>query len=216
MISDDDILHACRAHALTLAVCTTGATDLAATATGYTRATGSFLTDGFRAGMEVTPAGFPQTARGVITEISALAMTIKGGRTLATEASGRTLAVGMPQTFIVENLVTTPVSEIPDCIEEYLSGARSKPGLSVGGFTEAQPLYLLRFRAKLGTGTDGLRRYADAALRHFKPDTLLPCANGDVARVRSDVAPTASQILRVADRMSCTVTISLRLTSSNF
>jgi hypothetical protein len=49
---------ALRGRVLTLSVATTGTTSLAATATGYTRAAGSFVTDGFKPGMEVLAAGF--------------------------------------------------------------------------------------------------------------------------------------------------------------
>ena len=43
MIDHGAVLLACRAHAATLSVATTGSTTLAATATGYTRDAGSFL-----------------------------------------------------------------------------------------------------------------------------------------------------------------------------
>ena len=215
MIAHDDILHAARAHALALSVCTTGATALAATTTGYTRAAGSFLTDGFRAGMELVPDGFPQATEGVITAVSDLALTIAGGRTVAAEASGRTLTVGMPRDFVIANAVHTPTTGVPYVNEEYLYGGLTKPGLGAFGALEATPLYLLRFRLPIGTGPHAASRYADATIQHFAPGTPLTLANGDVARVRGDVAPSAGQATPLGDRFAVLVTIPLRLTTPN-
>ena len=190
-----------------------GDSTLSATATGYARATGSFLTDGFRAGMEVTPSGFTQTARGTVDAVSALVLGIKGGRTAETSGIGRTLAVGMPASFIVENQAVTPVAEIPMAFEEYLPGGRAKVTVGAFGEVEGTPLYLLRFTGKLDVGPEALAAYGDAVVNHFPPSLPLTCANGDIARVRGDVAPTVGQALRVNDRSSLTVTIPLRIRS---
>jgi hypothetical protein len=69
---------ALRDWAKTLVVATTGVLALAATASGYTRTTGSFVDDGFWPGMEITPAGFIANAPRVITDVSALVITVSG------------------------------------------------------------------------------------------------------------------------------------------
>lgn len=215
MILHREIRHLCRAHALTLAVCTTGSTTLVATTTGYTRAAGSFLDDGFRAGMEVTPDGFPQTAVGTIDAVSATALGIRGGRTAAASASGRTLSVGMPQAMKQENQAYAPVAWVPWVAENYLHGAFSKPGLGARGRVAGQPLYLLRFHLPLDVGADGMDAYMDALISHFAPSTPFTCTNGDVVRVRGDVGPTASPAARLGDRWISTLTVSLTVESFN-
>jgi uncharacterized protein DUF4397 len=68
-------------------------TLLSATATGYARATGSFLTDGYRVGQTITASGFTNAAnngRSVVTAVTATALTVtKTGGTVA-EAAGTT------------------------------------------------------------------------------------------------------------------------------
>jgi uncharacterized protein DUF4397 len=66
-------------------------TLLSATATGYARATGSFVTDGYRVGQTITASGFTNAAnngRSVVTAVTATALTVtKTGGTVA-EAAG--------------------------------------------------------------------------------------------------------------------------------
>jgi uncharacterized protein DUF4397 len=68
-------------------------TLLSATATGYSRATGSFVTDGYRVGQTITASGFTNAAnngRSVVTAVTATALTVtKTGGTVA-EAAGTT------------------------------------------------------------------------------------------------------------------------------
>ena len=70
---------------------TTGTTTLSQTATSITRASGSFVTDGFTVGMEVEVSGFSGSgANGqmVVTAVAALELTLTAleGQTLAIEA----------------------------------------------------------------------------------------------------------------------------------
>jgi hypothetical protein len=66
-------------------------TLLSATATGYARATGSFVTDGYRVGQPILASGFTNAAnngRSVVTAVAATALTVtKTGGTVA-EAAG--------------------------------------------------------------------------------------------------------------------------------
>lgn len=85
-------------RAETLVVATTGTMTLGADAAGYTRASGSFITNGFAAGMEVVGTGWPGSvgAAGIADTPSALAIPIIGGRTVTTPAGSRSLSVGLP------------------------------------------------------------------------------------------------------------------------
>lgn len=61
------------------ATATTGLAELAATATGFTRTTGSFLTDGFAVGQQILPSRFSNAAnntRSIITGVTATTITI--------------------------------------------------------------------------------------------------------------------------------------------
>lgn len=215
MVQHTLIRHAARARLKTLSVCTTGSTTLSATATGYARASGSFLTDGFCAGMEVAPDGFTQTAVGLITAVSALTLTISGGRTVQAAGSGRTLAVGLPTLRGWENIAIDPAAEVPYVLEQYLPGGSSKQTLGSLGEVEAVPVYAAQFHAMHNVGADALSRYADAVCAHFAVGTTLTLTNGDIARVRGDVGPAVSPLFIDGDRASVTVSVSLRLRSPN-
>ncbi len=82
-------------------VLTTGATSLSATATGYARAAGSFITNGFVPGMQINATGFANAANNglsTITAVTATTLTVtKAGGTVA-EAAGanRTLVTSPP------------------------------------------------------------------------------------------------------------------------
>lgn len=77
-------------------IATTGSTTLAATATGYTRASGSFLDDGFLIGMEATPAGFAANGRSVIRDVSASEIVIAGARAVEVASGSRSLTAYLP------------------------------------------------------------------------------------------------------------------------
>lgn len=80
-------------------VATTGSASISATATGYARAAGSFVSDGFKVGDTVKGSGFSNSANngyGIITAVSALSMTVDVDRT-AEAAGTRTLDVVMPE-----------------------------------------------------------------------------------------------------------------------
>jgi hypothetical protein len=187
---------------------------LAATTAGYSRTSGSFVTDGFAVGMDVTPSGFTQTSAATITSVSALAMVVRGGRTAQTVGAA-TLTSGLPALIGYENISITPTTDTPYCVEEYLPGALAKVTVGAFGELEATPLYVLRLLYPQHTGMTAIRRTSDALLTLFAPGTPLTVGS-DIARVRSDLAPFPSPITQTEDGWaSCTVTIPLRLRTAN-
>lgn len=209
MLNEIEQQLALRSTLLTLSVATTGPLSLAATTTGYTRATGSFLTDGFAAGMEITPAGFANNSVAVITEVSALVITAK--RVVATTANGvttytlapitaeaaaggRSLAVGLPSQRAWENDDFEPTAGIPWVREEFLPGPSSQVTIGPGGELEGEPQYVIHFNVRAGTRLTA-KRYTHAAKVLFAPRTKIHLANGDWIRVRADTAPLTSQLL---------------------
>jgi hypothetical protein len=207
---------ALRAHAFACVIATTGTMSLAATTTGYTRASGSFLSDGFAVGMEVTPTGFPQTATGVITALTATTMTVKGGRTAATAAGSRALAANLPSRRGFENIAITPVVDEPYVTEEYLpGGGPQKRGLGAYGFLELTPTYVLNLYAPQDKGIGALRKSIDALIAHFAPTTSI-AVGSDYALVRADLGPFPTPIRQLEDGWAaCSLSVPIRLTTAN-
>lgn len=218
MFSHLAALLACRGRALTLSTCTTGSTSLSATTTGYARAAGSFVADGFAVGMEVTGSGFSVTANNgarVVTAVSALALSCTG---CATEAAavGKTIASGLPTLRAFENVTLTPVAGQWFVEEDYLPGPASQFTTGPRGWIEVTPQYVLKLYAPPGTGATALYKAADALLTLFAPRTAITLSTGDVLRVRTDVAPYRGQLLQDAAGFAVVViTVPLRGETAN-
>lgn len=186
---------ALRGHLLTLSVCTTGDTSLAAVTAGYTRTSGSFLTDGFAVGMEVTPVGFASNPTGVVVNVSALALGIAGGRVADAEAASRSLTVGLPSARGWENVALEPTAGVPYIEEQYVPGSaalRSMP--AAYGTLEDRGLYVVAWYGQEGAGLADLSRCSAAVLALFKPGTAFTIGTDTVVRVLEDPAPWRGQI----------------------
>ena len=216
MIDHGAILLACRAHLDSLEVCTTGSTSISATATGYARAAGSFVTDGFRAGMELTGTGFSGSGNGeaaTITSVSALAITCPG---TSVEAAGtRTLSVVVPANISSENVEFTPEQNVPYIREEYLPGPMFQATVGTDGELDARPMYVLKVHVPQKTGDAGAWGYVGAIMEHFKPGTALSVTGHDLVQVRRDVAPFAGQLLMFEAFAVVTVTVPLLVRVQN-
>jgi hypothetical protein len=199
----------------TLSVATTGTLSLEATATGYVRTVGSFLTDGFDLGMEITPAGFATNTARIVTGVSALTITVSGAVTPEVAAGGRSLTVGLPASRAWENIHFEPTARVPWVREEYLPGPTAQVTLGPNGEIEALPQYVVHVNVANETGLTA-SRYADALMRLFAPRTALALANGDVLRVRSDTGPYAGQTQQSQPGFSVKpVTFPLRIRTAN-
>jgi hypothetical protein len=187
---------AMRARALTLSVATTGLVSLSATTTGYARTTGSFQTDGFWPGMEITPVGFATNTPRVITLVTPLAITVDTTLTPMTAegaAGGRSLTVGLPSSRAWENIAFQPTPGVPWVEEQYLPGPAAQVTLGPNGEIEALPMYALYVNLPAETGLT-VKRYVNALRLLFAPRTAITLTNGDVLRVRSDTGPFAAQL----------------------
>lgn len=186
---------ALRAHMVALEVCTTGAMSLAASAAGYTRADGSFLTDGFRVGMEVQPAGFPQADVGVVSQVSPLLLSITGGREVAAADAGRTITVGLPACRVWDNEDEAIPPGRPYVEEDYVPAPGALFGLSSGGPTDDTGLYILKWYGLRGTGIAGMTRCVDRLLEHARAGVTLALPDGNRLRIRGNPKPWREQIL---------------------
>lgn len=197
---------ALRARLVGTTVATTGSTSLSATSTGYARAAGSFLTDGFKRGMEITSvSGFSvsgnnqaTTAQGrVITAVTAGAITCAGCAT-DVAASGRTITVGVPFQRAYDDVALTPVPGFPYIEESFVpatSRIRTVPAAT--GYAEDTGLYVVKWFGLSGNGL-GIRTCADAVLARFTPGTSFVLSDGTTVRIPTELGPKAGQITPVA------------------
>jgi hypothetical protein len=216
-VADLSVIHlALRARAEALVVVTTGSMALAATTTGFTRSSGSFITDGFAIGMEVTPSGFAINDPATITRVTATALTVS--RVVAAEGAntGRTLTVGFPALRARENVIFQPIDGRPWVEEEFIpAGGTLTAGPYANGVREETGLYVVRWYGIANTGALGLRRAIDALAARFACGTAM-VAGSNVVRVRGDVAPFASRIAPRDDSWAvCSLTIPWRCYSTN-
>lgn len=211
MIGRLDLQQALRSKLLGLVVASTGVTSLSATATGYHRTAGSFLTENFAVGMDVTPAGFGTNLHGVVTAVTALDLAVspfvvtnvngvqsvtRPAMVVESVASGRSLTVGLPFMRAWENQAFEPASGIPYIEEQYVPGPAAITTDGYAGPLELRPSYFPRVYVPANTGILGDGKYADAILRLFAPGTLIPLSSGvagDSCEVRGDAAPYAGE-----------------------
>jgi len=207
---------ALRNRALAVSVATTGSTSLSATATGYARAAGSFITDGFSVGMEITPAGFATNTVDVLTGVTATALTTKNARAVEAVAAGRTISVGFPAVRAFENVTLTPTSGRPYIEEDFVPATNSLLSFPAsGGTVEETGLYVIKWYGLSDTGVSALRKSVDALKALFAPGTTLT-AGSNTVRVRGDTATQAGQIIPLAGGWSVlTLTIPWRAYSVN-
>lgn len=162
-------------------------------ATAFTY-TGSFIVDGLYAGMEIVPTGFSTNTVGTITSVTARTITT-GTRTAEAPASGRTLAVGLPQMRAWENsadVTFVPIAGRPYITEEYSPSTHelySSP--KQGGDAVETGMYVLKFYGITGTE---IQKYTDKLALLYTPGTAL-AAGANYCRIRSDVSTTPGDLI---------------------
>ena len=214
------IQQACQAKLVTLSVASTGAISLSATTTAYVRTVGSFLSDGFYAGMEIVASGMTEAGNngaGTVLAVSALVLTMDRTLTVEVAAAGKTLAVGLPLFREWDNEGLTPTAGSPYVEEELLPGPVVQ--LTVckeNGKLELTPQYVAHVSVPEGKGSDAASAYADALLSLFKAHSTITLGNGDLLRVEGGTAPYRGQLIqRKPGWASVPVTIPLRMTTIN-
>lgn len=197
MIRRSDAHLAMRSHALQTVVAETGTMTLTATTTGFTRAdAGSFISDGFAPGMEVTPAGFTSNTVAMITAVTASAITIKGTRAAEASGAGRSLTVYLPAARAFSNERFEKPKQGNYLEEDFVPATNALKTLPAdGGDVEETGLYVLRIFGYGPVGLLALHGYADGVREQFAPGTAITTTRGDVLRVRTDTSVIASEIL---------------------
>jgi len=212
---------ALRTRAAQLVVATTGSVTLAATAAGYTRTTGSFVTDLFAPGMEVTPAGFTQTTPGVVTAVTATLLSIDGGRAAESAGAGRSLSVGLPNRKAYENTYVagvplTPKVGAPYIVEMLQPGASRMITMPAnGGLLEEDVLSRWNWYFPIGAGTEAIDRTVKAFKKLFTPGTNLTLADSTRLKVRGDTTVKHSNPVYTDTHAVVTITIPCRAVTHN-
>jgi hypothetical protein len=196
-----------RTRAVGVVVATTGSATLEATALGFARASGSFITDGFADGMEIHGTGFnannkaPKMIKGqVLTGF----LPISGGCELQTATAGRTLIVGIPSDRRWEN--TWPTNPPAPGVRPYITdqwGAslfQFQAGPKVGGHIEETGTYYLTWFGLANTGILALYREIAALKKLFTPGTQMT-AGGLFVRVRPS-GPVTGQLTPLENGMA--------------
>jgi hypothetical protein len=194
MIRHDLLLLALWARVDTLSVVTTGSTTLGASGSTYTRASGSFITDGFAPGMETLDWN---SALRVVEKVEALTLTVDSAPTAASQASGRTLAVGPPSRFAHENVHFDPTQGYPWLEDALISGPTRQLTTGTSEATiEWDPIYRLWVHVPENVGSLAALKYVDALLLHLRSNTSVTLTGGATVHVRTDAGPYVGAIVR--------------------
>lgn len=219
MIDKTALHYALRARATGTTIATTGTMDLEATTSGYIRASGSFVTDGFQPGMEVLPAGFATNTRDIITGVAALTLTVKTSRAAETSASGRSLTVGFPVQRAWENERFTRGANRPYVEEDFVPATHEIITFPAAtGRAEETGLYVIRVYGIHAYGINAMRKTVDAILARFTPGTTLSVTSADVrirGTARNEPGPQSGQILRDGEWSVCSIRIPWLASTAN-
>lgn len=205
---------ALRAKLKTLVIASS-AGNIAAVATGFTRASGSFITEGFYPGFEVTQLGFPKNITTLITDVSDLAIKTADAPTVAGAAIGQTLSSLLPvYRRWGKNLRSdTPPTDRPYILETYQPAPSVLLGQAVGGTIEKNALYIVQWFGLPNLGDESLTVPAEAIIALFAHPLQLPLATGQNVRVRGDMLPFYSIVEQDTQqpRPVCTTTVAIRI-----
>lgn len=222
MIDETLALTTLRGRYLSSTLLTTGSQSLSATATGFARAAGSFLDDHFAVGMWIQSSGFGTPANngyGVITAVTALAMTVSKWAMSATAAglptvvagtanavesagSGRTIAAVVPGLREFDNTEVARVAVVPYIRDLFVSSGNHLVTFPANqGQAEDSGLYVVTLFGLAGKGSAAILRASGAILQRFSPGTAMTMTDGNVVRVRgesqSDPRPQGGQIIPI-------------------
>ncbi len=189
-----------RARVLNLVVASTGSQTLSATTAGFARASGSFITDGFAAGMEITASGFNagNNASHMIQTVTTGLLTLVGGATVQSATAGRTITAGIPEIRQWENTqtpVTSAVATRPFIRDEWIPATFNLISVPIqGGHVEESGLYVITWFGLANNGILALRRSIEALKAKFTPGTKVS-VGGLFLRVPASPGPVAGQII---------------------
>lgn len=210
MLDHHATLLALRTRLRATQVVTTGVGTFGAGRYAFTRTSGSFVDDGFRVGMEVTPTGFADNRTSIVNHVEETVLVLRDSRQVESPEAGRSLTVGIPTVCSWENQEAEPSDDHWFLNEDYLPGVPRR--ITNGAFGEFQtdPAYVLKVHGFKNTGAGALYAMSDAILKMFPPSYAMILADGVVLRVHSNPGPYRGQIMYDEDGFAfITITIPL-------
>lgn len=210
---------ALRSRALALVVATTGTMSLSSTAVGYVRASGSFVTDGFAAGMEITPVGFPTNNLVVISIVAPLLITTATPLTVVAAAGARSLSDKLPALEEWENTDTprsTAPATRPKISEQWVPATSNSTGAPsrIATVTDTG-FYVLTWFGLANKGKLAVRREIQALKALYPPGLKIAVGDADL-RITGNPGPFAGQLIPLANGyVMSTLRIPWRAVSAN-
>lgn len=163
-----------RARVLATVVASTGSITLTATTSGYTRDAGSFITDGFVVGLEVTPLGFSANTVDVIDSVTDLTITTKRARAAQASGAGRSLTAYLPQTHALNGDTVQLRPGYPAWREEFVPAPPETITMSPnGGRTNDSGLYFATLILGQEYGDLAMDAMTSAILARFTSGTQI-------------------------------------------
>ncbi|CAB4180571.1 Protein of unknown function DUF4128 [uncultured Caudovirales phage] len=210
-----DLRAAFRARLLTLVKASAGTlTNVGASGSAYTRASGSFIADGYSVGDEIVVAGFSNAAnngRTLVSAVTTLALTVE--KSLTTEAAGPsvTLDAGLWQGRAWEGFAYAPVRGQPYLSESMRAITSQVRALGDGGTIAHVLAGIAVLYYPAGRGTLALERMAGAIMKHLKPGTSLTYGTSTSVVTEASRSP----LLQEPDWISCPVIVSMAAHTTN-
>lgn len=125
-------------------------------------------------------------------------------------------AAALPEACAWENVDFTPPTAAEYIEEEFVPATPTLLTTVSHGVLESPGLYVAKVYGFANTGAAAIRTITTSILGVFLPGSALTLGNGDVVRIRGDVAPWAGQILPQGNgRAVSTVTVPFRVYSTN-
>lgn len=118
--------------------------------------------------------------------------------------------------FAWTNKKFTPTTSLEYLEESFVLGTPTRITQGASAWLEYTPMYFVNLRYPINDGIGDIDDMTTDLLTHFAPGTDITASNGDVLRVRGDVAPYASEVLQVEPGWAgATVAIPLRVRTVN-
>jgi len=175
----------------------TGSTSLSATGTGYARAAGSFITNGFQVGDIVTATGFSarNNGRSVVTAVTATALTVTKAGGTATQGAATGRAITADQRLTVTKAGGTALEAGSTGPNTFLSAtaggyARANGSFITDGFQVGQTITATGFTIPANNGNSDITAITATTLTVTK--TVPPVAEAGSTGVASMGASTGS------------------------
>ncbi|HEY6965902.1 MAG TPA: phage tail terminator-like protein [Burkholderiales bacterium] len=188
--------------------------NVGASGSVLSRASGSWITDGFGVGDEVMVAGFAaaqNNGRALVTAVTAADLTLD--KALTTEAAGPAITVtaGLWQGRAWEGMPYAPTRGAPYVSETLRAISSQVRALGVGGTIAHTLLGTLVLFYPAGRGTLAVERMAGAIMKHLKPGTSLSYGTSAGVVTEASRAP----LLQEPDWISCPVLITMAAHTTN-